>query len=58
MFPLMVMLYVQLRGVPLAEFDNGVNQHKWVIILLYLLYVLLWVRFNRQVLAFLEQRRR
>ncbi|GGB53276.1 hypothetical protein GCM10011502_28100 [Oceanisphaera marina] len=58
MFPLLVVLYTQLRGVPLAVFDNGVNQHKWLIILFYLLYVLLWLRFNRRVLALLEQRRR
>ncbi|MFP2770181.1 hypothetical protein [Oceanisphaera sp. KMM 10153] len=58
MFPLLLFLYSQLRGLPLAEFDNGVNQHKWLIILLYFLYVLLWLRFNRRVLAMLEQRRR
>ncbi|WP_417617855.1 hypothetical protein [Oceanisphaera sp.] len=58
MFPLLVVLYTQLRGIPLAVFDNGVNQHKWLIILFYLFYVLLWLRFNRRVLALLEQRRR
>lgn len=58
MFPLLVMLYTQLRGVPLAVFDSGVNQHKWLIVLFYLLYVLLWLRFNRRVQALLEQRRR
>lgn len=58
MFPLLVVLYSQLLGLPLAEFDNGVNQHKWLITLLYLLYVLLWLRFNRRVTALLEQRRK
>ncbi|WP_375055987.1 hypothetical protein [Zobellella sp. DQSA1] len=58
MFPLLVALYSQLLDLPLADFDNGVNQHKWLIILLYLLYVLLWLRFNRRVMAMLEQRRR
>jgi hypothetical protein len=58
MFPLLVLLYSQLLGLPLAEFDNGVNHHKWLITLLYLLYVLLWLRFDRRVTALLEQRRR
>ncbi|PSJ42444.1 hypothetical protein C7H85_17720 [Zobellella endophytica] len=58
MFPLLVALYSQLLGLPLADFDNGVNQHKWLITLLYLLYVLLWLRFNRRVTALLEQRRK
>ncbi|MBL1377030.1 hypothetical protein [Zobellella iuensis] len=58
MFPLLVALYSQLLDLPLAAFDNGVNQHKWLITLLYLLYVLLWLRFNRRVMAMLEQRRR
>ncbi|MBM7456160.1 hypothetical protein HNR62_002041 [Oceanisphaera litoralis] len=58
MFPLLLFLYSQVSGLPLAEFDNGVNQHKWLIMLCYLLYVLLWLRFNRRVLAMLEQRRR
>lgn len=58
MFPLLLWLYCQLTGMSLAEFDNGVNQHKWLIMLCYLLYVLLWLRFNRRVLAMLDQRRR
>lgn len=58
MFPLLVLLYSQLLDLPLAEFDNGVNHHKWLITLLYLLYVLLWLRFNRRVTALLEQRRK
>ncbi|MBO1520088.1 hypothetical protein [Oceanisphaera pacifica] len=58
MFPLLLLIYVQVRGIPLSAFDNGVNQHKWLIILIYLLYVLLWLRFNRRVTMLLEQRRR
>ncbi|ART82804.1 hypothetical protein CBP31_09325 [Oceanisphaera profunda] len=58
MFPLLLVLYVQFSGVGFADFDNGINQHKWQIILIYLLYVLLWLRFNRHVKALLEQRRR
>lgn len=58
MFPLLLVLYVQVRGVDFADLDNGVNQHKWLIILIYLLYVLVWLRFNRQMKIHLEQRRR
>ena len=57
-FPLLLVLYVQVMGVGFSDFDNGVNQHKWLIILIYLLYVLVWLRFNRQVKIHLEQRRR
>ena len=58
MFPLLLVLYTQAMGVGFNDFDNGVNQHKWLIILVYLLYVLVWLRFNRHVKARLEQRRR
>ena len=58
MFPLILVLYVEVMGVSFSEFDNGVNQHKWLILLIYLLYVLVWLRVNRQVKAYLEQRRR
>lgn len=58
MFPLLVFGYGQVLDLPLAFFDQGVNRHKWLITLLYLLYVLLWLRFNRRVKALLEQRRR
>lgn len=58
MFPLLLLLYVEVMGVSFSDFDNGVNQHKWLMVLVYLLYVLVWLRFNRHVKAHLEQRRR
>ena len=58
MFPLLLMFYVEVMGVSFNDFDDGVNQHKWLIVLFYLLYVLVWLRFNRHVTAFIEQRRR
>ncbi|MDP5293576.1 hypothetical protein Q9290_14940 [Oceanimonas sp. CHS3-5] len=57
MFPLLVFGYVEILGVPLAEFDNGVNHHKWLLVAFYLLYVLLWWRLNRRVLALITRRR-
>ena len=58
MFPLLLVLYVEVMGISFTDFDDGVNQDKWLIVLIYLLYVLVWLRFNRLVKAYLEQRRR
>ncbi|WMC10921.1 hypothetical protein PU634_00725 [Oceanimonas pelagia] len=57
MFPLLVFGYVEVLGVPLSDFDNGVNHHKWILVCLYLLYVVLWWRLNRRVLALITRRR-
>ncbi|ART80758.1 hypothetical protein [Oceanisphaera avium] len=58
MFPLLLVAYVELTGVSFAQLDEGTNQHKWVIMLGYLLYVLVWLKLNRHVKAHLEQRSR
>ncbi|MCC4265205.1 hypothetical protein LL240_12195 [Oceanimonas baumannii] len=57
MFPLLVFGYVELTGMPLSEFDNGVNHHKWLLVSLYFLYVLLWWRLNRRVVSLIMRRK-
>ncbi len=55
MFPLLVIVYSLLTGLPLADFDNGVNRHKWLIVMLYLLYVGVWLKYNPRVSMYLER---
>lgn len=55
MFPLLLTGYVQLSGHALSDFDQGVNSHKWLIVVLYLVYVVLWLRLNRRVRVLLAQ---
>lgn len=55
MFPLLVIVYSLLMGLPLADFDDGVNRHKWLIALFYLLYVGLWLKYNPRVSVLLDR---
>ncbi|WP_019935099.1 hypothetical protein [Oceanimonas smirnovii] len=57
MFPVLIFGYVELTGLSLSEFDTGVNHHKWLLVSLYFLYVLLWWRLNLRVMDLIVRRR-
>lgn len=50
--------YCRIKGIEFVELDTGVNSHKWVVLAVYLLYVLLWILVNRYLELFLRQRSR
>lgn len=57
-FPLLMWLYCHLQGIDFEELDIGVNQHKWIVLALYLLYVGGWLLANRYLGMILRQRSR
>lgn len=57
-FPLLMWVYCRITGIGFAELDTGVNNHKWVVLGIYLIYVLLWLLLNRYLELLLRQRSR
>ncbi|ALP43143.1 hypothetical protein [Aeromonas schubertii] len=56
MFPGVILLYMRLTDTPFAEIDQGVNNHKWLLIALYCAYVLFWGLANRYLEQLLRRR--
>ncbi|EOD56495.1 hypothetical protein [Aeromonas molluscorum] len=57
-FPLLMWGYCRFKEIEFDELDSGVNNHKWVVLAAYLLYVVVWILINRYLLLFLRQRSR
>lgn len=57
-FPLLMWGYCHIRGIEFAALDNGVNMHKWLVLLAYSVYVVIWLQVNRYLVHFLHQRSR
>ena len=58
--PIIILLYIDLLNAYLGEFsfqqlDQGQNIHKWLILAIYLLYLLIWNRSNKHVVSYLKK---
>lgn len=58
--PVVIELYINSINAYFGEFsfqqlDQGQNIHKWGVLALYLLYLLLWNRSNKHVVSYLKR---
>ena len=58
--PIVIQLYIEVVNVYFGEFsfqqlDQGQNIHKWGVLAIYLLYLLIWRRYNKRVTSYLKK---
>ena len=58
--PIIIYLYLKLMTFYTGDFtfmqlDEGINVHKWVVVCIYLLYLLLWKSVNKKVSNYLKK---
>lgn len=58
--PLIIFIYVSAMNSYNSDFtfqdlDQGKNIHKWLVLALYLLYLLVWNRSNKIVISYLKK---
>jgi len=58
--PIIIYLYLKLMTFYTGNFtfqqlDEGINIHKWMVVCIYLLYLLLWKSVNKKVSSYLKK---
>ena len=58
--PIVIQLYIEVVNVYFGEFsfqqlDQGQSIHKWGVLAIYLLYLLIWRRYNKRVTSYLKK---